>query len=643
MSWSEKSKWIWLQEEQVADSYGDFFSEFVYTSGNIAIQLSADSNYALYINGRFVNSGQYGDYPHYKVYDKIDITGYCKPGTNQLAITVWYYGTTGGSTYYKGNAALRFEIYQDSNLCACSDSSILSRRSINYISQNKLITPQLGLTFFYDATKPELWRTGADSSFAESREISQNLPLYERPNKKYDILPRIPSKLVKQSEHDWIFDLGREEVGYLTLRVKSPEKQKITVAFGEHLTDGNVRWLNNGRDFSVSILVDEGITEYANYFRRLGLRYLEIISEEDLEIEFASVLPCIYPLQYVKREFQDTTIQRIYDTAVRTLELCMHEHYEDCPWREQALYALDSRNQIVCGYYAFGEYQFPRASLLLLSKSLREDGLLNICAPSDLELTIPSFSLHYFTEVLEYTEYSGDKTLALEVLPVLQTILETFRSRMVNGLASKFDGKEYWNFYEWTEGMADEDHTAVGFDAALNCLLSLSLRNMQKICDVLGVPADYAEQAKILNHRIREVFLQKEEGFFANNAEGCGRSELVNSLAILCGAATANEADAICEALTGAGVMTESSLSTRCFKYDALLLQDKKTYSPYILSDIVRRYTKMLDAGATSFWETELGEADFWGAGSLCHGWSAMPVYYFSILLSDDNKEDENI
>lgn len=321
----------------------------------------------------------------------------------------------------------------------------------------------------------------------------------------------------------------------------------------------------------------------------------------------------------------------------------MHEHYEDCPWREQALYALDSRNQIVCGYYAFGEYQFPRASLLLLSKSLREDGLLNICAPSDLELTIPSFSLHYFTEVLEYTEYSGDKTLALEVLPVLQTILETFRSRMVNGLASKFDGKEYWNFYEWTEGMADEDHTAVGFDAALNCLLSLSLRNMQKICDVLGVPADYAEQAKILNHRIREVFLQKEEGFFANNAEGCGRSELVNSLAILCGAATANEADAICEALTGAGVMTESSLSTRCFKYDALLLQDKKTYSPYILSDIVRRYTKMLDAGATSFWETELGEADFWGAGSLCHGWSAMPVYYFSILLSDDNKEDENI
>jgi len=43
----------------------------------------------------------------------------------------------------------------------------------------------------------------------------------------------------------------------------------------------------------------------------------------------------------------------------------------------------------------------------------------------------------------------------------------------------------------------------------------------------------------------------------------------------------------------------------------------------------------MLDAGATSFWETELGECDFDRAGSLCHAWSSMPVYYYSILLND--------
>jgi len=40
----------------------------------------------------------------------------------------------------------------------------------------------------------------------------------------------------------------------------------------------------------------------------------------------------------------------------------------------------------------------------------------------------------------------------------------------------------------------------------------------------------------------------------------------------------------------------------------------------------------MLDRGATAFWETIKGADDFGGAGSLCHGWSALPIYYYEIL-----------
>jgi len=40
----------------------------------------------------------------------------------------------------------------------------------------------------------------------------------------------------------------------------------------------------------------------------------------------------------------------------------------------------------------------------------------------------------------------------------------------------------------------------------------------------------------------------------------------------------------------------------------------------------------MLDRGATTFWETIKGADDFGGAGSLCHGWSALPIYYYEIL-----------
>ena len=40
-------------------------------------------------------------------------------------------------------------------------------------------------------------------------------------------------------------------------------------------------------------------------------------------------------------------------------------------------------------------------------------------------------------------------------------------------------------------------------------------------------------------------------------------------------------------------------------------------------------WSAMLDAGATSFWEVSEGWKAFGGAGSLCHGWSAVPVYFY--------------
>lgn len=74
--------------------------------------------------------------------------------------------------------------------------------------------------------------------------------------------------------------------------------------------------------------------------------------------------------------------------------------------------------------------------------------------------------------------------------------------------------------------------------------------------------------------------------------------------------------------------MIPVSLSMVTFLYDALLAADGR-YSDFVLADIRRKCGKMLDAGATTFWETELGAEDFGGAGSLCHGWSALAVHYF--------------
>ena len=77
-----------------------------------------------------------------------------------------------------------------------------------------------------------------------------------------------------------------------------------------------------------------------------------------------------------------------------------------------------------------------------------------------------------------------------------------------------------------------------------------------------------------------------------------------------------------------AGEAVECTLSMKCFLYDALLKTDEK-YKNFVLSEIRKNYEYMLNAGATSAWETIKGAEDFGGAGSLCHGWSAIPIYYY--------------
>lgn len=633
----EKSEWIWTRSENQNDVYGEFSDTFLFSGNDTYVYISADSNYEVCINGVFVNSGQYPDFPHYKVYDKLDISPYCKDGENTLSVTVWYYGAANMS-YFPGKAALRYEIYSGEKLVCFSSESTLSRVSPAYRNgHQKEITSQLGFSYLYDAAKEDNWKNGELHGFEHSISVPQELKMYERPVRKFLIGDKCNCNLVKSDGNKhFLYDVGREEVGYFSIKLRSFVKQKLTVCYGEHIIDGGVRRIIGTRDFSFEIIVGEGETAYTNYFRRLGLRYLEIFAQDDIEIEYVGVLPCYYPLEKIERSFDDPLVNKIYDVSVRTLELCMHDHYEDCPWREQALYAMDSRNQMLCGYYAFGEYAFPRANLYLMSKDDREDGLLSICTPSGNDLTIPSFSLHYFIEVYEYTKYSGDLTLVREIMPKLRSVLNVFLNKMENGLIRNFTQKCHWNFYEWSDdltGRGLKAESKKGFDCALNCLLSMALTCMSNICEMLGVDSDYSDKAKLLNSRIFEEFYNSSDRMFVNRLGEKNYSELVNSWAVLCGAAKGKVAEDICEILAADSNITKITLSMACFKYDALLMTDREKYKNYILSDIRRKYKLMLDAGATSFWETEKGDRDFSNAGSLCHGWSAMPVYYYNTLL----------
>ena len=629
----EKAKWIWLNKTAQADEYAVFLNDFNAEDGNALLKISADSDYQVWINGKMATFGQYPDYPHYKVYEALDISNFIVKGKNRIAIIVWYYGAP-SSTYTVGEAGLMFEIIQNGTVICSSDESTLSRLANDYVSYGeKNITSQLGFSFSYNPNVYDgyLAKDYEPNGFAKSIVKLGPAEFIQRPIKKL-----IVDKLIKGTpiaENSKIFDLGAEYVGLLHIKYTAPKGKKFFVYFGEHLADGQVRDLIGPRDFSVEFVGTGEPVEVCNYFRRLGCRYLEV-RDEDCIVEEIGLLPVWYPLNDTPFSAKTPLMKNIYDVAVRTLKLCMHDHYEDCPWREQALYAMDGRNQMLCGYYAFGEYAFPKANLKLMAQAQKEDKLLPLCFPAGLDAPIPFFSLIYVKQMLEYAKYSGDISLLQEHISLLRDIVGVFADK-VTGDGKLFDLKNYWNFYEWSSGMdgiyneelirsSDERRQ----ELPLICFTIIAINDLNACEEMVGESQSYKTVAEQLKEAAHNTFWVEEKQAYRTYEGQEHYSKLCNALAILAG--VAKDIKTVAKQIT-TGEFVDTTLSMKAFEYDALLLADKD-YAGYILEEIYHNYSIMLDAGATSFWETIEGQSAFGNAGSLCHGWSTIPIYYFNIL-----------
>lgn len=617
----DKAQWIWYTAQVKPNSYGEFCDRFTYTGGRVTCHLSVDGDYTLYVNGRYAASNQYADFEHYKVYDSVDITSFLTVGENTLTVLAWHVGIP--TFWYKPAAAgLLYAVECDGATVCASGAETLCREEPHYVSgYEKKVTMQLGPSFRYDATRPD------DAPFHAATAVEKAVAeMYPRPIEKSVVHPRASVTVLKNEGDHYLIDLGAETVGLLSLQFSSSAAQTLTVAWGEHIKDGGVRRLIGDRDFSVEYVARAGENAFANYMLRLGGRYLEVFCEAPITVEYIGVLPQTYPTTRAKYQTADPADQPLYDCCVTTLERCMLEHYVDTPWREQGLYVYDSRNQMLCGYRAFenGNRDYARANLLLIAQDKRADDLLSITYPCGSTQVIPSFSLYYFQAVREYMEHTGDLSLGEAVYPKLLAVLAAFKRQMREGLMHSIEGADYWNFYDWSEGMAvPAGDTA---DAMVNVLCVLALENMKRIAAMLQKPFLEDGWLTALRPAVKAAFYNAESGLFAFTPKGGLFHALPNALAVLAGLTAPDETAHIAAALQ-AGRLSPCSLSMKGFVYDAILAADPANIAR-VREDIRRIYRPMLTAGATTVWEVAEGAAAFDNAGSLCHGWSALPILY---------------
>lgn len=620
----KKAKWIWYTQNSTQNSFGEFFGTFRHCTA-AEVKISCDGDYTLFINGAYAASNQYGDFEHYKSVDTIDVSHLLADGENKIAILVWHFGKD-SQRYKKYAPGVICEVESEGEIIFATGENTLCRQSEGYESGFKRqISSQLGFSYAYDATKEDLWTQGQGKNMKKAHPVDKKCTFIPRPNKKLSLGNFVKAKKIG----DNLYDLGKEYVGLLSFEIECKKGTKINVSYGECLENNHVKRKIHDRDFSIDYATVEGANRYTNYMLRFACRYLEIDASSQVNVTSIGIIPQFYEVS-AKSCTLEGTDREIYDICVNTLRLSMMEHYVDCPWREQCLYAFDSRNQMLSGYYAFegGNFDYVKSNLLLISQDRRDDGLLSICYPSGIDLTIPSFSLYYIIAIKEYIEHSGDTAVIKDVGGKLTEILNTFLKNTKNGVVCSFESKCHWNFFDWSpyaDGYIDDSERGKA-DALPTVLLVLALEAYRKICKLCTLPFAFSENLSFLREKAREEFYSPKEGAFMYKGH---KIELLNALAVLADAVPREEAELICQQLASKE-MISCSLSMKCFVYDALIKTDKAKYKDFILNDIRSTYAPMIEVGTV--WETVEGAIAFDNAGSLCHGWSSMPIYYYSTL-----------
>ena len=155
---SKSSDWIWMDNAPDVNCYVEFFDTLeTVSSEKIELLISVEGQYAAFLNGQYLPSTQYPDYPFYKAVQKVVLKNASTNLRNELVIQTLYCGVDSHTTR-RETPGLRFEVWQGDKLLCTSGKLTRARMMSCYQSgPMKNITPQLGAGFVYKKHRENEW------------------------------------------------------------------------------------------------------------------------------------------------------------------------------------------------------------------------------------------------------------------------------------------------------------------------------------------------------------------------------------------------------------------------------------------------------------------------------------------------------
>lgn len=88
------------------------------------LQICADTEYVVYLNGNYVGTGQYRTFRGVKAYDEYDVSGFIRTGENEIRVTAYCKGED-SQTYQKDTPVLVFAIQWADQLVLSGEETLV--------------------------------------------------------------------------------------------------------------------------------------------------------------------------------------------------------------------------------------------------------------------------------------------------------------------------------------------------------------------------------------------------------------------------------------------------------------------------------------------------------------------------------------
>ena len=368
-------------------------------------------------------------------------------------------------------------------------------------------------------------------------------------------------------------------------------------------------------------------------------RYIQLTictQDEGMTIQSFSYRESRYPLDIQSSFTASHELEKMWKISLNTLQTCMHETYEDCPYYEQNQFAMDSRIQILFTYQISRDDRLARKTMDEFYASRRADGLLEAHFPSPGRcVSIPQFSLFWVLMVHDHMRYFNDKKLIKQYIGTIDGILDHFDALInAEGLVGRFD-EESWPFVDWVKEWHDPKKGLHGMGipqaywdgaATYNSLVyAFTLNHAADLCDSLrrhDTAKEYRDRRAALNAAVNQRCF--DGNFYTDGPGAKGRSQHTQVFAILSGAIKGAAASELMRK-----TLQDSSLPQCSYAMSFYLLRAAEKAGVYqeVFHVLMDPWRKMMANNLTTWAEDDVSHR------SDCHGWSASPLYETTVQL----------